>query len=114
MSGGIERSLEELYRSDPDRADAMVFGRRAAVSRRGFLNGAGLAGMGAAVGGFIPFSMFMPAGLVPAAFAQAPASSGAGTPSQQGGPQPQLSRQGSGACGSRRSPAGRRNAREAS
>ena len=40
------------------------------VSRRGFLNGAGLAGVGAAVGASIPFGTNMPAGLVPAALAQ--------------------------------------------
>ena len=65
-----ERSLDELFRNDPERADAAVFGRRSGPSRRGFLNGAGLAAMGAAVGGSIPFSSRMPAGLVPATLAQ--------------------------------------------
>jgi len=64
-----ERSLEELY-ADPERADAVIFGRRANVSRRGFLGGAGLTAMGAAVGASIPFAQNMPAGLAPAAFAQ--------------------------------------------
>ena len=41
MSSNKERSLEELYRDDPERADALVFGRRVDVSRRGFLGGAG-------------------------------------------------------------------------
>ena len=36
-----ERGLLELYRDDPERADALVFGRR------GVLRGAGLATMGA-------------------------------------------------------------------
>jgi DMSO/TMAO reductase YedYZ molybdopterin-dependent catalytic subunit len=70
MTHRIERSLEELYRDDPERADAVVFGRRTGISRRGFLNGAGLAAMGAAVGGSIPFAQNMPAGLIPAARAQ--------------------------------------------
>jgi DMSO/TMAO reductase YedYZ molybdopterin-dependent catalytic subunit len=65
-----ERSLAELYADDPERADAEVFGRRSGSSRRGFLGGAGLAAMGAAIGGAIPFSSQMPAGLVPAALAQ--------------------------------------------
>jgi DMSO/TMAO reductase YedYZ molybdopterin-dependent catalytic subunit len=65
-----ERSIEELYRDDPERADAVVFGRRADTSRRGFLGKAGLAAFGATVGGAIPFSENMPAGLVPAAIAQ--------------------------------------------
>lgn len=73
----IERSLSELYANDPERADAEVFGRRTGPSRRGFLGGAGLAAVGAAVGGAIPFSGQMPAGLIPAALAQgAPAAKG--------------------------------------
>ena len=69
MPGKIERSLDELY-ADPERADTLVFGRAAGVSRRGFLGGTGLAAMSAAVGGAIPFAANMPGGLVPAAFAQ--------------------------------------------
>jgi DMSO/TMAO reductase YedYZ molybdopterin-dependent catalytic subunit len=76
MSGHIERSLEELYSDDPERADAVAFGREPTASRRGFLGGAGLAAVGAAVGGMIPFAMNMPSGMVPAALAQgAPAGS---------------------------------------
>lgn len=70
MSDKIERSIEELYRDDPERADAVVFGRRTDFSRRGFLGGAGLATMGVAVGGAIPFAENMPAGMIPAAHAQ--------------------------------------------
>src|SRR5262245_58226826 len=66
----IERTLRELYLSDPERADAVVFGRRAGPSRRGFLRGIGLTAMGAAVGGPIVFPQTMPAGLIPAALAQ--------------------------------------------
>lgn len=73
MPGKIERSIDELYR-DPERADALVFGRETDVSRRGFLGGAGLAAMSAAVGGTIPFAANMPGGLVPAALAQGAAS----------------------------------------
>ncbi len=65
-----ERHIHELYRDDPERADALVFGRRTGVSRRGFLGSAGLVGMTAAVGGAIPFAGNMPAGLIPAAMAQ--------------------------------------------
>jgi sulfite oxidase len=64
-----ERSLDELY-ADPERADALVFRRTTGVGRRGFLGGAGLAAMSAAVGGAIPFAANMPGGLVPAALAQ--------------------------------------------
>jgi sulfite oxidase len=71
-----ERSLDELYKADPERADAVVFGRRAGPSRRGFLNGAGLAAFGAAVGGAVPFAGTMPSGLISAALAQGAASSG--------------------------------------
>ena len=40
----------ELYADDPERADRIVFGREPHKDRRGFLKGAGLAAMGAAVG----------------------------------------------------------------
>ena len=70
-----ERSIEELYAQDPERADATVFGRKTGLDRRGFLGGAGLAAVGAAVGGAIPFAANMPGGLIPAALAQsAPAA----------------------------------------
>ena len=82
MTHNKERLLEELYTDDPERADALIFGRRVDVSRRGFLNGAGLAGIGAAVGASIPFAANMPAGLFPAALAQ-------GTSPQAGSAQPQ-------------------------
>lgn len=70
VEGKIERSIEELYAEDPERADATVFGRRTGLDRRGFLGGAGLAAIGAAVGGVIPFASNMPGGLIPAAVAQ--------------------------------------------
>src|SRR5688572_111696 len=60
-----ERGLHELYRDDPERADALVFGRR------GVLKGASLAAMGTALGAAIPFAARMPDGFVPAALAQA-------------------------------------------
>ncbi len=79
MAGTTERSLEELYNDDPERADAVVFGRKAGVDRRGFLGGTGAVAMGAVVGGSIPFAANMPAGLVPAALAQ-PAAAPAAAP----------------------------------
>jgi DMSO/TMAO reductase YedYZ molybdopterin-dependent catalytic subunit len=82
MANETERSIEELYRDDPERADAEVFGRKTGVHRRGFLGGAGLAGMTAAVGGTIPFAANMPGGLIPAALAQ-----GAPAPAAPKGPQ---------------------------
>lgn len=84
----IERSLHELYASDPERADAEVLGRRTGVSRRGFLNGAGLAAMGVAAGGAIPFGANMPAGLIPAALAQGTAPAAGGSAPAAKGPQP--------------------------
>lgn len=78
MTGKLERGLFELYRDDPERADALVFGRKVGPSRRGFLQGAGLAAMGAAVGAHIPFARDMPGGLIPAAFAQDKAAAAAG------------------------------------
>jgi DMSO/TMAO reductase YedYZ molybdopterin-dependent catalytic subunit len=70
MTGKSERSIEELYRDDPERADALAFGRKTEVDRRGFLGGAGIGAMAAVVGGAIPFAGNMPGGLIPAAFAQ--------------------------------------------
>ena len=75
MPNKIERSMEELYAQDAERADATIFGRKTGVDRRGFLGGAGLAAMGAVVGGAIPFASNMPGGLIPVAMAQgAPAA----------------------------------------
>jgi len=65
-----ERGLSELYAEDPERADALVFGRRPNADRRGFLKGAGLMAMAAAVGAHIPFHRNYPAGLIPAALAE--------------------------------------------
>lgn len=64
-----ERGICELYAEDPEKADYLVFGRRWDVGRRGFLKGAGLATMGAVLGGAIPFHRSMPGGLIPSALA---------------------------------------------
>jgi DMSO/TMAO reductase YedYZ molybdopterin-dependent catalytic subunit len=70
MSKRIERGLCELYHEDPERADALLFGRITGPDRRGFLRGAGLGAMAAAVGAAIPHARSMPSGLIPAAFAE--------------------------------------------
>lgn len=66
----LERGISELYRGDLARADDVVFGRAPAASRRGFLKGAGLAAMAAALGAQIPFAHKLPAGLIPVALGQ--------------------------------------------
>jgi DMSO/TMAO reductase YedYZ molybdopterin-dependent catalytic subunit len=67
----VERAMRELYAEDPERADALVFGRRAEpVSRRGFLAGAGLAAINAALRAPLRYARYLPAGLVPVALAQ--------------------------------------------
>ena len=48
MTGTTERTIDELYQHDPERADAAAFGRMTDVSRRAFL--AGSAGVIAASG----------------------------------------------------------------
>ena len=68
--GRSERGICELYQADPERADYLLFGRIPQANRRGFLRGAGLAAMGAALGTTIPFHRNMPSGLIPAAFAE--------------------------------------------
>jgi DMSO/TMAO reductase YedYZ molybdopterin-dependent catalytic subunit len=85
MPGKTERLIDELYAQDPERADAVAFGRRTDVSRRGFLGGSGVAAMGAAVGAPIVFAASMPAGLMPAAFAQEAKKEAPAAPK---GPQP--------------------------
>ena len=81
----MERRADELYADDPERADAVAFGRRTDVSRRGFLGGSGLAAMSAAVGAPIVFAASMPAGLIPAALAQEAKKDAPAAPK---GPQP--------------------------
>jgi sulfite oxidase len=88
MSGKKERLIDELYEDDPERADAVVFGRRTGATRRGFLGGAGVAAMGAAVGGTIVFGDRMPAGWMPAARAQDKKDAPSTAPAAPKGPQP--------------------------
>ena len=70
------RTLFELYREDPDRADRLLFGRVTHPDRRGFLKGAGLATMAALVGAAIPFHRTMPGHFIPVALADAPVIEG--------------------------------------
>ena len=63
------RDIHEFFAADPVAADSAFFGRETCFDRRGFLRGAGLAAMAAMVGAAIPFHHSMPAGLIPAAFA---------------------------------------------
>lgn len=69
-----QRSIHELYHDDPERADALAFGRR------GVLRGTALAAMGAAVGAAIPFARTMPGGMLPALFARPAAAQAAAAP----------------------------------
>jgi DMSO/TMAO reductase YedYZ molybdopterin-dependent catalytic subunit len=79
--GKAERSIQELYRDDPERADALAFGRR------GALKGTALAAMGGMLGAAIPFAGRMPEGTLPALFARPAAAQGA-----SGGAAPQVLR----------------------
>jgi len=68
-----ERGIHEIYASEPETADATVWGREVdPVTRRGFFRKAGLSAMTAALGAEIVFSDKMPGGLIPAALAQSP------------------------------------------
>ena len=87
MPGKIERSIEELYHNDPERADAIAFGRRTGIDRRGFLGGTGLAAMGVMVGGHIPLGENMPAGLIPAGLFPSAMAQGQSASSPPKGPQ---------------------------
>lgn len=61
-----ERGLHELYQDDPQRADELLWGRKADPnSRRGFLKKGALWLMGATLGAPIVFARNMPSGLLP-------------------------------------------------
>jgi DMSO/TMAO reductase YedYZ molybdopterin-dependent catalytic subunit len=65
----VKKGIRELYASDPQRADWLLFGRRSdPLTRRGFLSGLGA--MSAVLGAEVVFGRFMPAGLIPAALAE--------------------------------------------
>lgn len=67
----FSKGLHELYAQDPIKADELVWDRQTDPdSRRGFLKRSGLLAMAAAVGANIPFAKNMPAGLIPAVYAQ--------------------------------------------
>ncbi len=65
-----ERGLMEFYADDPEGAERRLFGRVPYPDRRGFLRGAGLAALSAAVGAAIPFHRNMPSGFLPLALAE--------------------------------------------
>lgn len=69
-SGRETRGLFELYGDDPEAAERRLFGRVTYPDRRGFLRGAGLAALSAAVGAAIPFHRSMPSGFIPLALAE--------------------------------------------
>ena len=63
-----EIGIHELFRLDPERADYLLWGRRSdPLSRRGFVKG--LAGLTGVIGAGIVYHHTMPAGLIPAVFA---------------------------------------------
>lgn len=65
------KGLHELYAENPIKADEIVWNRETDQdTRRGFLKRSGLLAMVTAVGASIPFAKNMPAGLIPAAYAQ--------------------------------------------
>ncbi len=64
-----DRHWRELP-NDAEERDVLLWGRRTDLSRRGFLRGAGLSTLEAALGATVPFWRWMPAGLVPSVFAE--------------------------------------------
>ncbi|MDH3257721.1 MAG: sulfite oxidase [Nitrospinota bacterium] len=70
MNQKKERGLWELYASDPEKADAELWGRAPEnTSRRSFLKKSGAAALTLALSAPIPFFRNMPAGLIPVALA---------------------------------------------
>lgn len=71
--------ITQFYRDHekgPEGAEQALFGRITHSDRRGFLKNMGLAALGTMVGAAIPFHRNMPAGLIPAALAQATVADG--------------------------------------
>ncbi len=64
------------HEQGPEGAEHALFGRVTHSDRRGFLKNMGLAALGTMVGAAIPFHRNMPAGLIPAALAQATIADG--------------------------------------
>jgi len=65
-----EKGIHQLYQSDAELADELVWDRKVdPSSRRGFLKKSGLLAMSTALGASIPFADKMPGGIIPAAFA---------------------------------------------
>lgn len=70
MKKNDKTGIRQLYSKDPLAADRILWGRKSdTTTRRGFLKNSGLVAMSTALSMSIPFSRFMPAGLIPAAFA---------------------------------------------
>ncbi len=70
MSQVKKKGIHALYEENPIEADRQLWGRESdPQTRRGFLKKAGLAAMGMAVGGPVVFAKNMPAGLIPALYA---------------------------------------------
>lgn len=70
MKKNNKTGIRQLYQKDPVAADQFLWGRKSdTTTRRGFLKNSGLVAMSTALGMSIPFSRFMPGGLIPAAFA---------------------------------------------
>ncbi|NQV71346.1 MAG: sulfite oxidase [Pseudohongiella sp.] len=70
MDKSDKTGIRQLYRKNPVAADQLLWGRKSnTVNRRGFLKNSGLMAMSTALGMSIPFARFMPAGLIPVAFA---------------------------------------------
>lgn len=66
----IERGMHDTYAKDPFKADLDIFGREVnPLTRRGFLRKSSLLAMASVIGSNIPFAENMPAGVMPALFA---------------------------------------------
>ncbi|MGI9228426.1 MAG: sulfite oxidase [Gammaproteobacteria bacterium] len=75
MSNKNTVSLHKAYAADPVEADMTLWGRQSdPLTRRGFLHKTGLLSLSTALGMRIPLARYMPAGLIPAAFAAEGAS----------------------------------------
>ena len=111
--GKTERLIDELYADDPERADALVFGRRTDVSRRGFLERGRACRHERRRRRPDRVRASMPGGLIPAALRAGGQEGCAAAAAPQGPAEAQLPRQGRRPRRARRQAAGGRDARAA-
>ncbi|MCH8203479.1 MAG: sulfite oxidase [Proteobacteria bacterium] len=74
--GSKRQSIQSFFAENGVSAERLLYGRVPHADRRGFLKGAGLAGLSVLLGSAIPFQRSLPLGLIPVALADAEVMAG--------------------------------------